>query len=105
MDRLKHYFEEKDLSGHQLSPSANQNEKDQAELYKHFTSFEKGQQHAYKGKVLASMGAYRFFSKMTEIRKRPREQQISIKECAEEYSKYFGRYHRVGGIGLSTIDC
>ena len=99
MDRLKHYFEEKDLSGYQLPPSANQNQKDQLKLHKHFTSFEKGQQHAYKGKVLASMAAYRFFSTMTEIRERPREQQISIKECAEGYAKYFGRYYRRSHIG------
>lgn len=90
MDRLKDYFEEKDLSARALPDSATKLERDQMELHKHFSSYVKGKKHQYKAKVLANLGAYRFFCKISEMNELPREERITIKQCAEDYCKEFG---------------
>lgn len=89
--RLNDYFEEKDLSPRSLPPSASKTDKDNMDLFKHFAAFTKGQLHAFKGKVLTNMGAYRFYCKMTEMHEAEDEEHISMKQYAEDYCKEFGK--------------
>lgn len=76
-----------------LPESATKLEKDQMELHKHFSSYVKGYSQQFKASVVANLGAYRFFCKMSEMHELPREQRITIKQCAEDYCQEYGMWY------------